>query len=98
MQSLICFFIRPRILSGLREEVVEMIDSGMSNLLSEKQNAPHMTHHEIVRRSYLGSEPSRPMIVYLTPENAERIINSIEIPSWKELRNRKKPFTIFVEG
>merc|ERR1712168_222683 len=86
------------ILGGLREEVVDMIDSGMSNLMSEKHNIPHMTHHEIVRRSYLGSEPSRPLIVYLTPENAERIINSIEIPSWKELRNRKKPFTIFVEG
>ena len=47
----------------------------MSNLMSQKQNAPHMTHHEIVRRLYLGFEPASPKLTYINPENAEQIIN-----------------------
>ena len=85
-------------MGGLQNEVVQMINTEMSNLMSQKQNAPHMTHHEIVRRSYLGFEPASPKLIYINPENAERIINQIRIPSWKDLRLRKKPFTIFVEG
>ena len=75
-------------MGGLQNEVVQMINTEMSNLMSQKQNAPHMTHHEIVRRSYLGFEPASPKLIYINPENAERIINQIQIPSWKDLRLR----------
>lgn len=42
--------------------------------------------------------PRRPNIIYITPENAEHVISQIRMPSWSELRNRQRPFTVFVEG
>ena len=53
------------------QSVVQMINTEMSNLMSQKQNAPHMTHHEIVRRLYLGFEPASPKLIHIGPENAE---------------------------
>jgi len=56
-------------------------------------------YHEVVRRSYATPEqPERPKLVYLTPNNAEEIIEEIKIPSWRHMKDRKRPFTIFVEG
>ena len=71
----------------------------MTKMKSPNNDVPlQLSHHEIVRRSYLGFEPPRPNVIYITPENADRIIDQIRIPTWREMRNRRKPFTIFAEG
>ena len=55
--------------------------------------------HEIFRRSSgILAEPSRPRIVYITPDNIDQVIEQFTVPSHRELKRRKRPFTIFVEG
>ena len=55
--------------------------------------------HEVVRRSNSGPGPEgRPQIIHITPQNADKVISEITMPSWQVMKNRRKPFTFFVEG
>ena len=36
--------------------------------------------------------------VYLTPENADSVLQTLTLPSMRKLKRRRKPFTITVEG
>ena len=53
--------------------------------------------HEVVRRSNSGDQPEID-VVYLTPQNIDNFLDFIQPPNWKEIKHRRKPFTIFVEG
>lgn len=55
-------------------------------------------NHEVVRRSSAGLEPRTHRIIYITPQNADKVIDSMQFPSWIELKKRQRPFTFFVEG
>ena len=62
-------------------------------LLNWSQNGDH----ELVRRSS-GNDQNRPEVIYITPDNVDSVIQTLRLPSYRELRKRKRPFTIFVEG
>ena len=36
--------------------------------------------------------------IYITPENVESVLESLSLPSMQTLKERKKPFSFFVEG
>jgi predicted AAA+ superfamily ATPase len=38
------------------------------------------------------------MITYITPQNVDQVMDQIRMPTWQELKDRKRPFTFFVEG
>ena len=63
----------------------------MANLLFRENTETH----EIVRRSF---REDRPEVIYITPENVDSVIQNLRLPSYRELRKRKRPFTLFVEG
>jgi len=54
--------------------------------------------HEVVRRSNPGNDQPEIDVVYLTPSNIDTMLDFIQPPNWKEIKHRRKPFTIFVEG
>ena len=58
-----------------------------------------LRYHEVVRRSNAGFELEVPYHVkYITPQNVDEMLEHIKAPNWKEIKYRKNPFTIFVEG
>jgi len=44
------------------------------------------------------TDSPRPRLEYITPENIDSVIEQMTMPSYRELKRRKRPFTIFVEG
>ena len=54
--------------------------------------------HEVVRRSNPGNDQPEIDVVYLTPSNIDTMLDFIQPPNWKDIKHRRKPFTIFVEG
>ena len=69
---------------------------------------PNKTKYELVEKRlnkerYFGAldnelHPDPRYPIYITPENADEIINRLSFSSMQELRLRKKPFTFVVEG
>jgi len=64
-----------------------------------RSNSININHesHEVVKRAN-GYDPNQVEIKYITPNNVDEIVKYIQAPNWQEIKYRKKPFTIFVEG
>merc|ERR1712029_427004 len=43
--------------------------------------------HELVRRSS-GNDQNRPEVIYITPDNVDSVIQTLRLPSYRELRKR----------
>lgn len=75
---------------------IEAMSLSGNNLMIE--NAEQNGDHEVVRRSSGNNAETRPEVIYITPDNVDSVIQTLRLPSYRELRKRKRPFTIFVEG